>query len=941
MESSTVNVMRGLLVLIFALGCWVPISAQEPRLAIELPSTEIFSKGPNEIHDGVLEITRGRGAIIAWYVTAKETDEIVVSIEYSCTKPLNQEYQISFDGDNRFWEVEPTDADTWRRAELGTFRVRPGLPIYIQLTPPSGTKYEHPFRFSKLILKGSIAGNLERFLDYREPRIPDSNPGFGQKLAAVHPALTVKDLRAEDLTLRISGMAMRSERELIFTTWEGDLFSLDLDAVNGEGPPPFHRIAQGLSEPMGLAVEGNRIFVTEKNEATELLDADGDGLYETYRCLSHDWPSTLDYHEYLFGAVVQDSHLYFSSSTAMNTRGIDNRQAPLRGSVLKVHIDTGATEVVAGGLRTPDGIGMGPGGSILVTDNQGEWLPANKLIHVQPGAFYQFRSRRPWHPLDRARHNPPAVWLPQGEIAASPTEPILLPKSWGPYAGQVIFGDATFGGLQRVSLEEVDGIMQGAVFPFSQGFQHLFHRFVFSSDGDLFAGGIARGKDWEFIRRVSGLTRIKFNGVDVFEPLSTSLRSNGIEIEFTQPLAEGIGNDPEAYVASQWGYQATQTYGGSKIRHRRAEIRSATVSEDRKRVFLEIPNLVEDEVLHVRLSESLMSQTFHSLWSGEFWYTVNRIPKGNPGIVEKPIGTEVVGSIPYFSYSEGNAGRTLYRSYCSGCHSLDERKLVGPSFLEIVGAKRKVHDLETGKTRITKVDMAYLKQSILEPNALIVDGYAKDLMPPVGAYLTDSQIGELISYIKKVSNPKIAKLEAARPLATVRDWSTKDFPDVGERWTRENPNSSAITRGKQAFLKAQCLQCHVVSGIGASLGPDLVESVKTYRGTKLLKQIIEPSSELHPKYRTIQFLLESGNLVVGSIIKEDEESVYVATDLMLPQNLTKLSKDEIEQQKGSELSAMPQGLLNTLTKQEILDLLSFLESGVDSTMGLNAQAEKK
>ncbi len=233
--------------------------------------------------------------------------------------------------------------------------------------------------------------------------------------------------------------------------------------------------------------------------------------------------------------------------------------------MLKVHIDTGVTEVVAGGLRTPDGIGIGPSGAILVTDNQGEWLPANKLIHVQPGAFYEFRSRRPWHPLDRPRPTPPAVWLPQGEIAASPTEPILLPESWGPYAGQVIFGDATFGGLQRVSLEEVDGIMQGAVFPFSQGFQHLFHRLVFASDGDLFAGGIARGKDWEFIRRVSGLTRIKFNGSDVFEPLSTSLRSNGIEIEFTQPLAKGTGSDPEAYVASQWGYQATQTYGGSKI----------------------------------------------------------------------------------------------------------------------------------------------------------------------------------------------------------------------------------------------------------------------------------------------------------------------------------------------------------------------------------------
>ncbi len=142
-------------------------------------------------------------------------------------------------------------------------------------------------------------------------------------------------------------------------------------------------------------------------------------------------------------------------------------------------------------------------------------------------------------------------------------------------------------------------------------------------------------------------------------------------------------------------------------------------------------------------------------------------------------------------------------------------------------------------------------------------------------------------------------------------------------------------------MKAQCLQCHVASGIGVPLAPDLVESVKTYRGAKLLKQIIEPSSELHPKYRTIRFLLESGRVVVGSIIKEDEEAVYVATDLMLPQNLTKLSKDEIEQQKVSELSAMPQGLLNILTKQEILDLLSFLEAGVDSTIGLNAQAEKK
>ena len=241
----------------------------------------------------------------------------------------------------------------------------------------------------------------------------------------------------------------------------------------------------------------------------------------------------------------------------MAIRNTHNRQAPLRGSVIKVHIDTGETKVVAGGLRTPNGIGFGPDESILITDNQGEWLPANKLIHLQPEAFYEFRSRPPWHPLDRFTGTPPAVWLPQGEIAMSPTEPVLLPDSWGPYAGQVIFGDATFGGLQRVFLEEVDGVVQGAAFPFSQGFRHLFNRIVFTADDVLYAGGIARGNDREFIDEVSGLTEIHFNGKEVFEPLAARLRSNGIEIEFTRPLAGDTGWNPAAYYVTQWGYQAT------------------------------------------------------------------------------------------------------------------------------------------------------------------------------------------------------------------------------------------------------------------------------------------------------------------------------------------------------------------------------------------------
>lgn len=935
--------------ILMLIGCAVCHSA-EPSRTLDLPAKAIFSKGPNRWNQDVLEITRGRGAIIGWYLRAEQEEEVTVAVEYASAEPLNQAYQLSFDGEDRFWDVQPTANGQWSQAELGRFRVRPGLPILVLLVPPSGTTYPQPVKFRKLIVEGKTAGNLSLVTNLEEPTVPDASPGFGRKLSGRHPALDSIDLRGEDTSpMRVTGMAMRGPRELLFTTWEGDLFSLDLDAVSESGVPPFRLIAQGLSEPMGLTISGDRVFVTEKNQATELIDEDGDGKFETYRCLSHAWESTLDYHEYLFGAVIRSSKLYFSSSVGMARRGKDNYQAPLRGSVIEVDIDSGETKIIAGGLRTPDGIGLGPNDSLLVTDNQGEWLPANKLIHVQQDAFYQFRSIPPWHPLDRPQATPPAVWLPQGEIAASPTQPVTLPKTWGPFAGHVLFGDATFGGLQRAFLEESEGVMQGAVFPFSQGFQHLLHRFVLTPEGELYAGGIARGKDWDFIERVSGLTRIRYTGEEVFEPLAARVHSNGLEIEFSMPLAEGSGWDPESYFVTQWGYQATQTYGGAKVRYRKAEVASATVSSDRRKVFLELPEMIEGEVVHVRLSEKLPSANGQPLWAGELWYTVNRIPNGKPGDVRKPPkkpgkkgkepfvrstpGASSSQKVPdpffppYFQFSPGNAGRVLYQNYCASCHSLDGSRLVGPTFLNLPGSNRKVREPETGKALEVLADKEYLRHSIQDPNALLVEGYPENLMPPIGGILTERQVNDLVGYIEKLSDPEFARIEAARTPTVQHAWTMNDFAAVGRRVTAETADPAAILRGRQAFLKAQCLQCHSVSGYGTKLGPDLAESVKKFQGKNLLRHIIEPAFEIHPKYQTTQFVLDSGNVVVGNVIREDANAIHIATKLTMPQDLTKIDKAEIELQQVSKNSAMPAGLLNGLSKEEILDLLRFLEAG--------------
>jgi mono/diheme cytochrome c family protein len=85
-------------------------------------------------------------------------------------------------------------------------------------------------------------------------------------------------------------------------------------------------------------------------------------------------------------------------------------------------------------------------------------------------------------------------------------------------------------------------------------------------------------------------------------------------------------------------------------------------------------------------------------------------------------------------------GAALYKSKgCNACHSLDGTKVVGPSFKGVYGSKH-----NTDKGEVT-VDDAYLRESMLEPNAKIVEGYPP-AMPPLP--LTDDEVNALIAFIK-------------------------------------------------------------------------------------------------------------------------------------------------------------------------------------------------
>src|SRR5262249_61524164 len=134
-------------------------------------------------------------------------------------------------------------------------------------------------------------------------------------------------------------------------------------------------------------------------------------------------------------------------------------------------------------------------------------------------------------------------------------------------------------------------------------------------------------------------------------------------------------------------------------------------------------------------------------------------------------------------------------------------------------------------------------------------------------------------------------------------------------------------RGMAAFMKARCSQCHVIAGHGVNLGPDLAESVKRLQGRKLLQQIIDPSSEINEKFQTTQFVMHDGRTISGVVTKDEPDEFCVMTNLLTPQVVTRVPKASIDQRVASKISPMPAGLANVLTKDELIDLVSFLETG--------------
>lgn len=456
---------------------------------------------------------------------------------------------------------------------------------------------------------------------------PYGVPGDQTPLQGVHPSFRLVNIRPKHFEPKVAGMDFLSDGRLVLSTWSADGAVYLLDGVRGEDPNAvtIKQIASGLAEPLGLKVVDDQIFVMQKQELTQLIDHDGDEIIDEYRLISNAWQVSDNFHEFAFGLLYEDGGFYATLASAVLPGGAPAKpQTPDRGKLVRIDRATGKVTTVARGLRTPNGIGYGADGEKFIADNQGNWLPSSKIVHVREGAFYGFREVDPERDAGLSEQ-PPVAWLPQDEIGNSPTNPVPIPT--GVYQGQMMHGEVTHGGLKRVFVEKIDGEYQGCVFRFVQGLEAGVNRTTWGPDGALYVGGVGNPGNWSQPGKLHyGLQKLVPTGAAAFEMLAIRIKSSGVEIEFTKPLRAGDGLRAEDYEIRQWRYVPTEAYGGPKVDERPLRVRSVRRSEDRRRVFLELEGMQAQHVLYVRIANPFLSDDDEEMWTTESWCTVNAIP---------------------------------------------------------------------------------------------------------------------------------------------------------------------------------------------------------------------------------------------------------------------------------------------------------------------------
>lgn len=448
-----------------------------------------------------------------------------------------------------------------------------------------------------------------------------------------------------ELMLEAGSFLTLPDGRLAIGTRRGEV--LIADGVFDPVPKPrFTVFASGLDEVFGLGYHDGAFYVMQQTELTRITDRDGDGRADRFENLSDVW-GFANYHEFAWGSPVQpDGSVY----VVLGLSESYHYKADFRGFAFQITAD-GRSIPIASGIRSAGGVAPNESGAMFYVESQGPWNGSCSLKYLKPGGFMghpicfpgydlplaKSMGPKPIEPHDESRLTtecarveqlvPYAVVFPYRRMGQSITTFRVdrCEGRFGPFTGQLFLGDFSLSIVMRATTEQVDGVWQGACYPFREGFSTGILAVEFSPKGYLITGGTNRG--WPVRgNRHYVLERVEWTGRTPFEIERITIAKDGFDLTFTKPVDATSATAPSSYTLGSFTHIYHESYGSPEVDRTVPLVTRADLAADGRHVHLVVDGMVLGHVHEFHLA-GVRSAEGEALLHLDAYYTVNRIPK--------------------------------------------------------------------------------------------------------------------------------------------------------------------------------------------------------------------------------------------------------------------------------------------------------------------------
>ena len=621
---------------------------------------------------------------------------------------------------------------------------------------------------------------------------------------------------------------------------------------------------------------------------------------------------------------------------------------PPNSHVLRTDAEGKQWELFAGGMRNAYDFDFNQDGELFTFDSDNEWdfgVPwyrLTRVIHLVSGAEAGWRDgTRMW-----SERYPDALPTTAYVGIGSPTGvKFARGKNFPPkYRRTLFIQDWSYGRIMAVHLTENGASYTGTVEPFLEGAPLNVTSLSFGSDGAMYFTTGGRGTQ-------SGLYRVSYTAAAADEsPIATSpearraremrrklealhgeakpsdlsfitgtLAAADLSIRFAARLAL------ESLPVSAWEKSVITGNSGLTPLLALARVGGAgnqasiftRVSKFPLRKLSEDRQLTKLRILEITLSRhGLVARSEFQPLAGEL---ESFLPDASPAIQRE------IMRILLFANSPGAISKAIE---LMGKSASREEELFYIELLRNVRDGWTIADREKFfswflPTTPRKPAGQNMTKFFADVNRSYVDGasydrYLRDFRREAIATLTPEERQHLEPLLAKTITQ--ARLVPGNARDFVRDWKMEDLID-----DLAKPRQPDLSKGRQAFVDAQCLNCHRFGNDGGTAGPDLTAVTSKYTDRDLLESIIEPSKIINEQYQDHTAILEDGEAYTGRLVSDSDKEIIFETD-RLSGTKEKIDRAKVKQIRPAALSPMPAGLINVLTKEEILDLLAYLRT---------------